>query len=343
MIERQVDHLVRLVDDLLEVARITQRQDRAAPRARRAGRGRARGASRRAGPRSSARGTPARRCRSPAEPLVARRRRRAARAGRREPAEQRGEVHRGPAARSGSRAQREGDWVDALGARHRHRHSAGDAAARLRPVHAGRPHARPRAGRARHRAGAGEAPGRDARRQRRGAQRGPRRGSEFIVRLPARARARRAPADAAPAPSSSRCRERAAARCWSSTTTATRPTASRCCCGMQGAEVARRVRRRHRRSRRRARRAPDIVLLDLGMPGMDGFEVARAAARRAARSQARVLVALTGWGQPEHRRATRRGGLRSPPGEAGRPGRSAGPAHAPALSRHRSCTDMGTP
>ncbi len=43
------------------------------------------------------------------------------------------------------------------------------AAARLRPVHAGRPVARPLAGRPRHRPDAGQEPGGDARRQRRGA------------------------------------------------------------------------------------------------------------------------------------------------------------------------------
>src|SRR5205807_1659935 len=43
---------------------------------------------------------------------------------------------------------------------------------------------------------------------------------------------------------------------------------------------------------------PEIVLLDLGMPGMDGFEVARRL--RASKEGRRVkLVAQTGWGQEE--------------------------------------------
>ncbi len=41
---------------------------------------------------------------------------------------------------------------------------------------------------------------------------------------------------------------------------------------------------------------PDVVLLDIGLPGMDGYEVARRL--RAAGTSAR-LVALTGYGQPE--------------------------------------------
>jgi PAS domain S-box-containing protein len=47
----------------------------------------------------------------------------------------------------------------------------------------------------------------------------------------------------------------------------------------------------------------ETVFLDLGMPGMDGFEVA-ARIRREPDLGGIVLVALTGWGQPEHRRQT---------------------------------------
>jgi len=54
--------------------------------------------------------------------------------------------------------------------------------------------------------------------------------------------------------------------------------------------------------------APHAVLLDLGMPGMDGLEVARRLRADPARA-GMVLVALTGWGQEEDRRRTRESGF----------------------------------
>jgi signal transduction histidine kinase/CheY-like chemotaxis protein len=46
---------------------------------------------------------------------------------------------------------------------------------------------------------------------------------------------------------------------------------------------------------------PDVVLLDIGMPGMDGYEVARRIRENPANRQI-SLIALTGWGQEEDRR-----------------------------------------
>ena len=47
--------------------------------------------------------------------------------------------------------------------------------------------------------------------------------------------------------------------------------------------------------------APDVVLLDIGMPEVSGYDVARAI-RRESWGRSMRLIALTGWGQAEHRR-----------------------------------------
>lgn len=60
-----------------------------------------------------------------------------------------------------------------------------------------------------------------------------------------------------------------------------------------------------------ARRSrPDLLLLDIGMPGMDGYEVARRI-RLEDWGREPVLVALTGWGQEEDRRRSREAGFDS--------------------------------
>jgi PAS domain S-box-containing protein len=54
--------------------------------------------------------------------------------------------------------------------------------------------------------------------------------------------------------------------------------------------------------------APDVVFLDIGMPGMDGHEVARRMRRQPGLEKV-VLAALTGWGQQEDRRRTTEAGF----------------------------------
>jgi CheY-like chemotaxis protein len=53
---------------------------------------------------------------------------------------------------------------------------------------------------------------------------------------------------------------------------------------------------------------PDMIFLDIGMPGMDGYEVARRI-RQTAGLEKVVLAALTGWGQQEDRRRTAEAGF----------------------------------
>jgi CheY-like chemotaxis protein len=53
---------------------------------------------------------------------------------------------------------------------------------------------------------------------------------------------------------------------------------------------------------------PDIVLLDIGMPGLDGYEVARRL-RSIANDRPLRIVAVTGWGQDADRQRSREAGF----------------------------------
>lgn len=53
---------------------------------------------------------------------------------------------------------------------------------------------------------------------------------------------------------------------------------------------------------------PDIVLLDLGLPGIDGYEVA-ASIRRMPELGHPFLIAVTGWGSPDERLKTKQAGF----------------------------------
>ncbi|RSZ60769.1 response regulator [Massilia atriviolacea] len=57
-----------------------------------------------------------------------------------------------------------------------------------------------------------------------------------------------------------------------------------------------------------ARLRPQVMLLDIGMPGMDGYQLARAL-RQDGRHAGVLLVALTGWGSGEDRARSRAAGF----------------------------------
>jgi CheY-like chemotaxis protein len=54
---------------------------------------------------------------------------------------------------------------------------------------------------------------------------------------------------------------------------------------------------------------PDIVLLDLGLPGMNGYDVARAIRALPGAKRTPFLVAITGWGSEEDRRRSASAGF----------------------------------
>ena len=53
---------------------------------------------------------------------------------------------------------------------------------------------------------------------------------------------------------------------------------------------------------------PDAIVLDIGMPRMDGYELAQHI-RRAPWGRKIVLIACTGWGQPDDRRRSQEAGI----------------------------------
>jgi CheY-like chemotaxis protein len=57
-----------------------------------------------------------------------------------------------------------------------------------------------------------------------------------------------------------------------------------------------------------AQHRPHAAILDIGMPGRSGYEVAQQIRREAWSSQV-ILIAVTGWGQEEYKRAAQSAGF----------------------------------
>ncbi|SIT41446.1 hypothetical protein BN2476_300009 [Paraburkholderia piptadeniae] len=60
---------------------------------------------------------------------------------------------------------------------------------------------------------------------------------------------------------------------------------------------------------------PQVVFLDLGLPGISGYDVARRLRERQAAGQCLEIIAVSGYGQPEDQ-ALDNGRLRQSPGQA---------------------------
>ena len=276
------------------------RQDRAADRAPSSSATSSRKAIEMASPLLEQRAPAARSSDVPQTGLRGRRRSGAARAGRRQPAHQRGEVHRAGRADRSSRPSARATSVRIAVTDDGHRHRAGDAAARLRHVRAGAPGARPLAGRARpgadHRASLVELHGGTVER----AERRPGEGQRVRrcrCRRPADGRAASARAErqarrARPHPPS-----RSAS--WSSTTTRTPPTLLADGARAWGTRRASRTTDR-RRSRCSPSSRPTVALLDIGLPG-DGRLRAGGRLRPHPALGNLQLVAVTGYGQAADR------------------------------------------
>ena len=299
IMERQLAQMVRLVDDLLDVARITTGKvevrhepldlavaindaiETSQPLL-----GRPRQSD---GDAAVAAG-------------VRERRSHAARASVREPSQQQRKVQRGrPAGLDHDRPRRR----RRRGAREgcRHGYPSRDAAARVRDVPAGGSHRRTLARRPRDRTVARETDRRAARRHRDRAERGPR-PRQRVRRPPAGHRGPRGRIPAKAGPQAAAPARRKILVVDDNADAAESLAALLSINGHEtrmahdGPEALQQAERFH----------PDVVFLDIGMPTLDGHETAKLI-RRQPWGKDMVLVALTGWGQNEDRKRSKDAGF----------------------------------
>ena len=296
MMERQLGQLVRLVDDLLDISRIS-RNKLELRKARIALASVVENAVETARPLIDAKGHTLTVTLPPAAGLP-RRRPDAAGAGVLEPAQQQRQVHRSGRAHRAHAPTANGHEV-VVSVRDTGIGIPAEASARhVRDVLAGGPQPGALAGRAGHRPGAGQGPGRDARRTASRPQRGVGQGSEFVVRLPLASRRgrRRAAADRRRALRTALPRRRilvvddnrdAAASLGMMLSLMGHDTRT-AHDGLEALELAEAFR-------------PDVVLLDIGLPKLNGYDACR-------------RIREQPWGQGMcHRRRDRLGSGRGPP------------------------------
>ena len=319
MMERQLGQMVRLVDDLLDVSRITRgklelRKERVDTGGGRPQRRRDEPPAHRAGRAHDLTVT------LPPDAGLPRRRPDPAGPGVLEPAEQRRQVHRAGRAHLADRraAGRRGRGV---GAGQRPRHPRRGAAPHLRDVLAGGPQPGAVAGRAGHRPDPGAAAGRDARRHGRGPQR--RAGQGQRVHRPAAGARADGRSSRAAGDGRRRSGDGRSDGSWSWTTTGTRPTSLGMMLklmgnetrtahdGLEAVEAAEEFR-------------PDVILLDIGLPKLNGYDACR-------------RIREQPWAQGHgHRRPDRAGARRrtaAAPQEAGFDHHMVKPVEATALQR----------
>ena len=322
VIERQVDHLVRLVDDLLDVSRITRGKVELEAGSPRADRGGARGIEM---------ASPLLEQRAPAldvEVAAAKAWRStatgAARAGDREPADQRRQVQQSRAAASASSADRAGPTRCRLRVRDKGVGIARDMLPRIFDLFVQEPQALDRS-----QGGLGLGLASSAAWSSCTAAASRHTATGWATAASSSSSCRWRPTRSSTRRSTRRCRCRrrraaggeSAAACWSSTTTRTPPRASPRSWSSSGHAGRGRARRPVGAGHRARPSSPTSALLDIGLPVMDGYELAQPLRDCQAPGRGRAPHRDHRL-RPGHRSQARaRGRLRRPPGQAGEPGR----------------------